>query len=68
MKTNVKQIELILNEEGLKLFRTVPTFKNLLASDQLYGLVVGSNTLRVNHYIYSKLVQVSGYSEGINII
>lgn len=61
---NVKQITLIITEMGLKMFKTIPTYKNLLHDSQLKALVVGENTLSVNHYIFSRLKTVSGYSNG----
>jgi len=60
---NVKQIKLILTEEGLKKFNIVPTFANLLHANQRSGLKVGENTLQVNHYIYSTLQRVCGYDK-----
>jgi len=63
MSTNTKSVNLILTNEGLKKFKTVPTFKNLLHTNQLNTLNVGENYITVNHYIYSSLKRVSGYDK-----
>lgn len=52
---NVKTVKLTLTEIGVKHFNRTPTFSNMLHRDQLSKLVVGENTLRVNHYIFSRL-------------
>lgn len=63
MKKNTKEIILTLTEMGLKRFRTVDTFKNLLAPSQLEGLHTGENSLTVNHYIYATLQRVTQYDK-----
>lgn len=58
---NTKEVTLQLTENGLKKFKTIHTFKNLLHTCQIDRLIVGENKLKVNHYIYSRLNQVVGY-------
>ena len=55
---NVKEITIIITEVGLKRFKTIPTFNNLLPKNVIDTLIVGSNNVKVNHYIYSKLIQL----------
>lgn len=66
---NTKQITLQLTEEGVKKFKTIHTFKNLLHPYQIDRLIVGENKLNVNHYIYSRINQVAGYDlENMKVI
>ena len=60
---NVKTVNLRLTDIGVKMFQTIPTFKNLLAPNQLNNLISGDNIININHYIYSKLIQVTGYDQ-----
>lgn len=65
---NVIKIILTLNELGLAKFNKIPTFKNLLHSNQIKNLKVGDNLLTVNHYIFSKLARVVEYdSENMDL-
>lgn len=52
---NLITIKLTLSEQGLKRFKTVPTFKNLLHPNQLNDLVVGDNILNVNNTVWGSL-------------
>lgn len=54
-KTNTHNIILNVNEIGLKRFKTVPTFKNLLHQNQLDSLKVGDNELTVNNSVWGTL-------------
>ena len=55
---NVKEITIIITEVGLKRFKTIPTYSNLFPKNVTDTLIVGSNKVTVNHYIYSKLIQL----------
>lgn len=67
-KKNIKTVKLILTAEGLRKFKTIPTFKNSLHPNQINNLHVGTNELNVNHYTSSKLKQIAGYdSDNIQI-
>lgn len=61
MKSNVLNIKLILSEQGLKKFKNVPTFKNLLHTNQLDSLRIGTNSIKVNHTVWGSLQRVCGY-------
>lgn len=65
-KMNKKTIILTLTEIGLKRFHTIPTFKNMLHTSQIASLVIGNNTIVVNHYIYSKLLLMQDKNIQIN--
>jgi hypothetical protein len=58
MKKNLKELELVLNEISLSNFTRVPTFNQMLPSDVIVKLKVGSNHITVNHFIYSKLLNL----------
>lgn len=60
-KKNIKTVKLILTAEGLRKFKTIPTFKNSLHPNQINNLHVGTNELNVNHYTSGKLKQIAGY-------
>lgn len=60
MKNKVK-VNLIINEHGLKKFKNVPTFKNILHPNQLEALKIGNNELTVNHTVWGSLQRVTGY-------
>lgn len=60
---NIKTIKLTVSSVGLKRFKTVPTYQNILAPGQLKNLKEGENILNVNHYIFSKLQRMQ--SDGI---
>lgn len=55
MKQNKINIILTINEAGLRKFKQIPTFKNLLHPNQLNGLQIGANKLTVNHTMFSHL-------------
>ena len=59
-KTNTHNIILNVNEIGLNRFKKVPTFKNLLHSNQLNDLKIGDNKLTVNNTVWGKLQQMVG--------
>ena len=61
IKKNVIQINLKLTEEGVKKFKIIPTFKNLLYPNQINNLIIGDNLLTVNNTIFGKLKQVTLY-------
>ena len=58
---NIITINLILTELGLKKFKTIPTFKNLLHNNQLDVIVIGENVLKVNHTTYGRLKRIVEY-------
>lgn len=58
---NKVSITLTLTEYGLKKFKNIPTFKNLLYPNQLSKLSVGPNLLTVNHTVWGSLQRVSTY-------
>ena len=60
MKNTVK-VNLLLTEQGIKKFKNVPTFKNLLHPNQLEALIIGNNELTVNHTVWGSLQRVTGY-------
>lgn len=60
MKNKVK-VNLTINEHGLKKFKNVPTFKNLLHPNQLKALKIGDNELTVNHTVWGSLQRVTSY-------
>lgn len=43
------------NEKGLKMFKSTPTFSNLLTPQQLQNLKLGKNTINVNNTVLGKL-------------
>ena len=58
---NIITVNLILNEIGLKKFKVVPTFKNLLHQNQVDKLVAGENKLNVSHTTWGDLQRVVSY-------
>jgi hypothetical protein len=58
-KKNTHDIILTINEIGLKRFKIVPTFKNLLHPSQLNNLKIGDNELTVNNTVWSTLQRMS---------
>jgi hypothetical protein len=61
MRKNIKTVKLNLTEQGVKKFLNVPTFKNTLHPEQLKALIIGENTLNVNHFIFSTLKRIVLY-------
>ena len=51
-------INLELDAVPFKLFKTVPTFENLLTFYQRDKLIIGKNIINVNPYVYGKLKQL----------
>lgn len=65
---NLVTIQLTLTEQGLNKFLKVPTFKNLLYSNQLTSLMVGDNILNVNHTVWGSLQRITQYdSENMSV-
>jgi hypothetical protein len=58
---NTVKIILTLTNEGVKKFKIVPTFKNLLYTSQIDTLIVGANILTVNHSVWANLQRVTLY-------
>lgn len=58
---NKVTIKLWLNELGLRKFKTIPTFKNLLHQNQLDILKCGDNSLIVNQTVYGKIKRCVEY-------
>lgn len=58
---NTLKVNLTINEHGLKKFKNVPTFKNLLHPNQLKELKEGSNIITVNHTVWGSLQRVISY-------
>lgn len=63
-KKNIKTIKLVLTDVGVKMFNTIPTFKNSIHTSQLLNLKNGENIISVNHYTLSHLKRIVGYDEG----
>jgi len=59
-KTNTHKVKLTLDNVALKKFQTIPTFKNLLYSNQLSSLKTGDNNFTVNNTVYSTLQRMAG--------
>jgi hypothetical protein len=59
-KKNLNNINLKLNNISLKKFQTIPTFKNLLYSDQSKNLKLGDNKLVVNNTVLGVLQRMEG--------
>ena len=61
-------INLVLNEAGLKKFKSIPTFRNLLHPNQISQLRVGANTLLGNRYVWGTIQRVVKYdSENMSV-